>query len=257
MYSLMSSIQRIFETTDEIATALAEELKQAAETAKSEGRSFNMALSGGSTPLVLYKKLAQEPFKSAIPWSQIHFFWGDERCVHPDEPESNYGMAFKCFLGKIQIPADNIHHIAGEADPRAEAERYSSVIKKFLGFAENWPRFDWILLGIGSDGHVASLFPGSRLLWEKKEICMVAEHPLTGQKRITITLPVINNARKISILAAGENKASVVASVLNRSGNGARLPAALVKPRDGNLEWCLDKAASPSLKQQSHTDTFN
>lgn len=232
---------RIFENTEQLAAALAESFRTAVNQAAKENRDYFVALSGGGTPALLFQKLASAPYRENIFWQHVHFFWGDERCVPPHQPDSNYGMTRKNLLDYIAIPAENIHRIFGENAPEDEARRYASEIRQWLPLSQTgWPEFDWIMLGLGEDGHTASIFPGSVVMEDRNNICAVAIHPATGQQRITLTLPAINHAKRISFLVTGENKAKMVAKVL--SGNEP-LPAALVQPTHGILEWHLDAPA--------------
>ena len=227
---------------EEVAKALADNFTA---SAKQTTGLFTAGLAGGSTPALFLQTLGSQPYQEIIPWENIHFFWSDERCVQPDHPESNFGMAKHFLLDNIKIPDKNIHRIYGENDPVSEAQRYASEIKKWVPDDDSaLPRFNWILLGLGSDGHTASLFPGAGILDEKKRICRVARHPLTQQKRITMTLPLINNARRIIFLATGENKARIVAEITGSKEPDKNLPASLILPWAGTLEYYLDDAAA-------------
>ncbi|MDW7680654.1 MAG: 6-phosphogluconolactonase [bacterium] len=237
---------QIFKNANELAQALAVDFQGAVDQAAKENRSLNIALSGGSTPALFFQKLASSPYQRNISWQNVHFFWGDERCVPPDHPDSNYGMTQKNLLDHISIPGENIHRILGENDPVNEANRYAGEIIQWLPVnPHGWPEFDWILLGLGADGHTASIFPGSDVLEDRTNICAVATHPETGQKRITLTLPIINRAKSISFLVTGEDKAEMVAKVL--SGNES-LPASFVKTDSGILEWHLDEQAGKLMR---------
>jgi 6-phosphogluconolactonase len=218
-------------------------LNERAESPKN--RRFNMALAGGNTPRSIYEQWATVQDESL--WRKVHFFWGDERCVPPDEKESNYKMAYDSFLSKIKVSDNQIHRIRGEVDLEMEVHRYSDEIKGHLPIVKNFPQFDWILLGVGNDGHTASLFPTSKTLKEKSLICEVAQHPETGQKRISLTLPVINNARKVTFLVTGKEKSEIVPKILRDKNSLLTLPAALVKPHSGILQWYLDEAAASKL----------
>lgn len=245
---------------------------------------FSLGISGGRTPHELLAHMAAT-MKSEFPWENIDLFWCDERCVPPDHPESNYGMTRDALLQQVSVPASSIHRIRGEAPPAAEARRYAAEIRRHVpGSADqpsrtgsppaameaagrSWPRFDCLLLGLGEDGHTASLFPGARTLALTARICTVAEHPVSGQKRITITLPVINRARRVMFLVAGRSKAEIVRSLLGRPIRGADggiwrsmdsaengeapLPAALVRPAGASVEWYLDEEAAARLDQSS------
>ena len=165
----------------------------------------HIALSGGSTPKILFQLLAQD-YRDKIPWHEIHLWWGDERCVPPDHEESNFQMTKELLLDQVNITSDHIHRVRGEDDPKAEANRYGKELLQNLPGKNSLPQFDLIILGMGDDGHTASIFPHQMELLKLEEICAVAEHPVSGQKRITLTGPVINNACKIAFLLTGENK---------------------------------------------------
>jgi 6-phosphogluconolactonase len=232
---------KIFENPENLAENVALEFQIAVQQSSSLNRHFFMALSGGSTPKLFFQKLASFPYRNSISWQHVHFFWGDERCVPPDHPDSNYGMTKQNLLDHISIPAENVHRILGEVDPTVGAKRYSNEIEVALPmWHSGFPQFDWILLGMGSDGHIASIFPGLNVL-DGNDICTVATHPETGQKRITLTLPVINHAKRVSFLVTGENKAKLVAKILGEAGDIQSLPASFVQPVNGILEWYLDK----------------
>ncbi len=230
--------------------AAALELKNAVIEAKESRRLFHLVLAGGSTPKAFYQYLAQSGFKQSIPWSQIHFYFGDERSVPPDHPESNYKMAYDSLLGSLAIAEKKIHRMRGENDPAQEASRYAEEIRASLDTPTGkLPRFDWIFLGLGTDGHTASIFPGVTLIEEASGICATCRHPETGQQRITLTMDVLNRARRVSFIATGKGKASVVADILNPSPNSQNYPAAEVQPNEGTLEWFLDaEAASEQIK---------
>lgn len=239
----------LFEDSSQLAAQLAVDFKDAVDKAAAAGESITVALSGGHTPKAFFEILAEPPYKEGIPWDKVIFFWGDERCVPPDNEESNYKMTNLALLSHIDIPEGNIHRVLGEDPPTNEALRYEKVIEENLRAGANgFPQFDWIFLGMGDDGHTASLFPGAANLQEKEKICVVAEHPQTGQKRVSITFPVINNAKRVSFLVAGEAKQPVFKEILEK---GAReqlpYPASMVEPEGGVLEWYLDKAAAPEL----------
>lgn len=237
---------KIYPGADELAARLAADFQNVVNEAAKLSRRIHIALSGGSTPALFLQKLASSPYRATIVWQNLHFFWGDERCVPPDHPDSNYGMTQKYLLDHIAIPDENLHRIFGENTPQNEAKRYAAEIKRLLPLTHNgWPEFDWILLGLGNDGHTASIFPGSDVLEDRTHVCAVATHPETGQKRITLTLPVINCGRRISFLVTGRNKAEMVAQVL--SGNEP-LPAAFVQPSHGILEWHLDEQAGKLMR---------
>jgi len=203
---------------------------------------INIAISGGTTPALFFRTLAKP--HAGLVWKKIHIFWVDERCVPPVSAESNYGMARRCLLDNINIPETNIHRIIGEADPEIEAKRYSAEIKNLVNSDNYWPLFDWILLGLGEDGHTASLFPDSVIPDTAHSLSAVTIHPQTNQRRITLTLPVINHADRITFLVSGHSKAHIVKNILFSDKIHSALPAALVKPARGTVEWFLDRDAA-------------
>lgn len=195
---------------------------------------ITVALSGGSTPQSLFDYWATER-RGDIPWHKIRFYWGDERCVPPSDEMSNYGMTKKHLLDPVGMPAGNIFRIIGENDPQAEAARYGSILPD---------AFDLIMLGLGEDGHTASIFPGSIQLWDSPANCVVAAHPDTGMLRVSFTGKVINSAHYVAFLATGKSKAGKVDAILRHpSADAVRYPAARVAPSSGKLYWFLDKEA--------------
>ncbi|SDE65725.1 6-phosphogluconolactonase [Pricia antarctica] len=212
--------------------------------------SLHIALSGGSTPKIVFDELASRHL-SKNDWQKVHLYWGDERCVSPDDPESNYKMTVEYLLSKIEIPEENIHRIKGENDPRQEAERYTQVLREKLPIIDGLPQFDLIILGMGDDGHTASIFPYEIGLWNADQLCEVAEHPNTGQKRITITGRIINHADNVAFLVTGESKAEKVGEIVDERGGYKSYPANLVHPLNGNLFWFLDEAAASEITSQS------
>jgi 6-phosphogluconolactonase len=181
-----------------------------------------------------------------VPWAHIDFFWGDERCVAPDHPDSNFRMAHEALLSSVPVAPDHIHRIAGELyDASVAARLYEAEILATLSPREPMPRFDLILLGLGTDGHTASLFPGTPALAERERICVDNWVPASGARRVTVTLPLINAARTVMFVVSGPDKASIVRVVQHRQGEDA-LPAQLVQP-DGELLWMLDRDAARLL----------
>jgi 6-phosphogluconolactonase len=243
----MTSAVYIFDDPSRMAESLSSAFITMAKAVIEKYNVFNIALSGGSTPGLFYNYLGTNhpdlPF-----WKNTHIFWGDERCVPPDDSDSNYHMAWELLIKKVRIPEKNIHRIRGEETPNTEAERYCREISRFLPKTEDErPVFDWILLGLGEDGHTASIFPGIQLPEKKSTVCAVASHPTTGQKRITLTLPVINCSRKVTFLVSGQTKKALVTSIIKRKGSSKKFPAARVIPVKGELEWYLDAEAAAEL----------
>ncbi len=235
---------KIFADPNKVYDAIARKLVKLTHNSTQE--IFDIALSGGNSPKGLFSLLSKS-YADAIPWKRIHFWWGDERCVAPDDEQSNYKMTHDLLLSKIDIPKENIHRIKGEAVPEAEAIRYSAEIEKTLNSRGNDPVFDLILLGLGDDGHTASIFPDQLELFEHIQSCAVAKHPLTGQKRITITGNVLNNANRIFFLVTGESKAMRVSEIMNDSEAAKLLPAYYISPNNGELIWYLDEAAAAQI----------
>ncbi len=211
---------------------------------------YSIALSGGSTPRKLYALLADDPrLRGRMPWERVHFFWGDERHVPPDHPDSNYHMAFEAMLSKVNIPAANIHRIRGE-DPAADkaAEDYAHDLRRFFRIASGkMPHFNCILLGMGPDGHTASLFPGSPALNEQKRLVMANWVEKFNSFRITLTVPVLNNADLILFLVGGSQKAETLKAVLEDGPAPDRYPVQRIHPQHGSMLWILDAAASKRL----------
>ncbi|HLP72111.1 MAG TPA: 6-phosphogluconolactonase [Bacteroidales bacterium] len=238
----MKTSVRVFENAADVAAKLADEIVMRIRAAADEERSFSIALSGGSTPELLYSFLGDE-FRDSVPWEFVHLFWGDERCVPPGNPDSNYGMVKRSLIDKIGIDAAKIHRIFGENDPEGEAKRYSGEILSGLPSRDGMPVFDLVLLGLGSDGHTASIFPGNMDLLASDSICAATVHPETGQKRITITSRVINNAEAVVFMVTGENKAGIVREIINNEPGSEKYPASHIKPVYGSLDWYLDGEA--------------
>ncbi len=208
---------------------------------------FYLALSGGSTPKRIFEYLTAHHYKS-VDWQKVNFYWGDERCVPPTDHESNYKMAYNSLLNKLQIPASNIFRIKGENDPQFEADNYSAEIINHLKIENNFPRFDLIMLGLGEDGHTASIFPNQISLLTSDKIYSTAIHPDSGQTRITITGKVINNARNIVFIVTGKSKSKIVDRVFNNKVDAKKYPASFIKPLNGKLFWLLDKEAASQLR---------
>lgn len=216
------------------------------EAIASRGR-FSTALSGGSTPRRLYELLGEKPYRDAVDWQRVHVFWVDERCVPGDHRESNFRSAFDTVLSLVPLPTENIHRIKGEAGPERAAREYEDDIRTFFG-APGMPAFDLIILGVGEDGHTASLFPDSPLLNERVRLAVPVYLEKLKLNRVTLTLPVLNNAARVLVLATGEKKAEVVREILEGPGN-ARRPAGLVRPAHGAVQWLIDKKAGQKLSR--------
>ncbi|MGB3183439.1 MAG: 6-phosphogluconolactonase [Cyclobacteriaceae bacterium] len=234
-------IKHIYATQEEVARAVAYEL--ITEAGKNE--KLYIALSGGSTPKVLFRLLATE-YHDKADWNNIHFFWGDDRCVAPDHVDSNYGMTKRLFFDKVNYPEANIHRVQGELNPEDANDAYANDIESLVPVKEGLPRFDMTILGMGEDGHTASIFPDSLKLLSDDIITAVASHPKTGQKRITLSGKVINNSRRTIFLVTGEGKAEKVKEI--SQGTGAGYPAAYIKSVSGPAEWFMDTQAAAKIK---------
>ncbi len=207
-----------------------------------------LAVSGGSTPKALFQEIASQ-HKDQIEWKRIKIFWSDERCVHPDDKDSNYKMTREHLLDEVPLPEANIFRIHGENDPNQEIERYSRVVSQQVIKKNNNYTFDLIMLGLGTDGHTASVFPGNEKLFKSEKLFVVAEHPDTGQQRISMTGKLINHASSIIFLVTGAEKAAILSRVIDDKEKQMRYPASLVQPEDGELTWLVDTEAAKYLKR--------
>ena len=205
------------------------------------------SLSGGTTPKKLFQLLTEPYYKDRIPWKQLNLFWGDERCVPPEHADSNYKMVREALLSKISIPEGNIHRIPAEMTPPMDAARaYDQSMKLFFKHERPFPIFDVMMLGMGDDGHTASLFPGTTALEENEKWVAATFVQKFSANRLTLTYPVINNARRILVMCTGEGKSSVLKEVL-RPGTPVRFPIQRVQPLNGELIWLMDSAAASKL----------
>ena len=240
----MKPTVRIFKDADELSRAAAELfVTLAVQSIRERGR-FLVALSGGSTPMALYRLLAREP----IDWTRIHVFWGDERLVPPEDAENSYGQAREALLKHIPIPTENIHRVASELDPVAAARDYASILREFAAPPLDWPRFDLVLLGLGEDGHTASLFPGSPVDATEPVIAVTAQYQGRPARRVTLTPPVFNAARQVIFLVTGANKAVTLKGVFSDYNSSEQIPAKRIQPADGQVTWLVDKAAGKEIK---------
>ena len=242
---------RVLTTPQELFSAAAEEVVRIADKAVKERGRFTVALSGGSTPKSLYNLLATNA-RTTLPWDKMFFFWGDERHVPPDDPESNYRMAAETMLSKVPVPPGNVFRFATEKPDAAQvADNYEKTLRKFFQLAPDAvPSFDLILLGMGPDGHTASLFPGTAALHEKTRLAVANWVDKLKTNRLSLTLPVLNAARCVAFLVSGTDKAAVLRSVLEENVPGEQYPAKLVQPKNGKVIWFLDRAAASSLSSK-------
>lgn len=228
----------------EVAEVFAEYLKDLIVS----NNQVNIALSGGSTPKVVFDYMAEH--YNELEWSKVHFYWGDERCVPPTHTESNYKMTVDHLISKISIPTQNINRIKGENDPIEEAKAYGTAIENNVPLVEGIPQFDLVMLGMGDDGHTVSIFPHQIELWDSTNTCEVATHPDSGQKRVTITGKIVNQAKEIAFLVTGKGKAEKLAAILKNENESKQYPASLVNPANGHLTWFVDEEAA-SLTEPS------
>jgi 6-phosphogluconolactonase len=237
---------RVFDDPEEVARAAARRFVELAAEAAAARGTFSVALAGGTTPKRVYELLADEEFRERVAWPQVHFFFGDERCVPADHADSNFRMANEALLSRLGVPEENVHRIEGRGDAAANASRYADELRGFFGDSA-WPRFDLVMLGMGDDGHTLSLFPGTAAL-EKREAWAAANWvEKLGAWRITLTAPAVNAARHVLFLVNGAGKAERLREVLRGERDPSRLPSQLIRPRDGTLEWFLDRAAAAKL----------
>jgi len=233
----------IFDNAEELARAAAVKFLEHSQSFIARQGRFSVALSGGNTPRRVYELLATDELKNQIQWSDVHIFFGDERPVPHNPPASNFGMAMATLISRVPIPATNFHPIRGEGDPHANARLYEKELKTFFPNV-TWPRFDLVLLGMGEDGHTASLFPGTGALNEHSAWVFANWVENLGEFRITLTAPAINAAANVLFLVTGEKKAVVLAEIFGERLEPGRFPAQLIQPHEGSLLWMVDAAAA-------------
>ncbi len=244
---MVKPILEIYSETNALFHAAAERIAETLETRLQEKENTTLVLTGGKTPKPVYELLSEAPYSNRIDWRRVHFFWGDERCVPPDHPESNFGMAWDALLSKIQPPASHIHRIIGEMNDAAKAASlYEAEIRNTLP-GTGIPSFDLVLLGMGEDGHAASLFPGTH--WEEERLVVANHMPQSGAGRVSMTPRLLNEAQAILFLTAGSSKAKALAGVLQ--DQRIDLPAARIRPAHGSLSWMVDRAAASLLIRDS------
>ncbi len=234
----------VHETSDELAEAAAREFVARAEGAINKHGRFAVVLAGGSTPKTTYEALARD-YSDELDWGRVHVFFGDERTVPPDHEDSNYRMAHEALLSRV--PVGSVHRMRGELPPAEAAAAYEEELREFFG-PDGVPGFDLILLGLGEDGHTASLFPETSVL-DVTDRWVVANPVLKLETtRLTLTIPVLNAAKAVTFLVAGENKAEALREILERDAAPRGYPAKFVRPEDGDLMWMVDRAAANSLE---------
>ncbi|MBV9736843.1 MAG: 6-phosphogluconolactonase [Candidatus Eremiobacteraeota bacterium] len=236
---------QVFEQPAQVAQALAQLFIDSARIAIAEAGRFRVALAGGTTPQAAYELLGQEPLREGVFWSDAFIYFGDERCVPSENEQSNFRMANEAFLSRIEIPLGNIHRMHGEDEPHAAAASYARVLVADMGAL---PRFDLLLLGLGPDGHTASLFPGTPPTTDDALLVRAPFVPKFQTYRLTVTPRVINNARHVVFTTQGEEKAAALAAVLEGPREPEKYPAQIVNPTSGSLTWLVDRAAASQLK---------
>ena len=235
-----------YPTPERLADAVARHVVTCAAEAISATGRFTLALSGGSTPRAAYQLLATEAFARQVEWGRVQVLWGDERCVPPDDPRSNYRMSKEALLDRVPIPPPQIHRIRGEDDPEQAAEEYERTLRSLLTKGT----VDLVLLGLGDDGHTASLFPGQPAVHETARWVVAVPAPDATMWRITLTPPVLNAARNVTFVVSGANKAARLQQVLQGPFAPDTLPAQAVRPAQGRLTWMLDQAAAGRLRAE-------
>lgn len=240
---------RVFDDSSMLAVAAAEAFAtSAAQAVASRGR-FLVTLSGGSTPQALFSLLATPPYRTEIEWTAVHLFWGDERLVPADDSGSNYYHAQRLLLSQVAIPASQIHPVRGELPAQEAVVDYGQQLQTLASAGQAWPRFDLALMGMGADGHTASLFPGSAAVFEetKPVLAVTADYGGRPAQRVTLTPPVFNDARQVLFLVAGEDKATALAAVLQGARDVQTWPAQCIQPVSHNLTWFTDRQAARLL----------
>lgn len=247
-------IIKIFRDAQSLSAYAAAFYSQLAHEAVTARHNFFVALSGGSTPARMYRLLALPPYSEEVPWQKTIYFWGDERCVQPDDPESNYFQALQLLLGPVNVPQENIFRVKGELEPLESARDYIERLKSLATDGATAPVFDLIFLGLGSDGHTASIFPGSPLNDEVPVLAVSGNYQGRPANRVTFTPMLINYARNLVFMATGADKASALVATLAGSADLINYPAQRIMPSNGNIFWLVDEAAAGMLP--GHLDQF-
>jgi 6-phosphogluconolactonase len=237
---------RICDDLEALSRATAELFTTEARQAVTDHGRFSVALSGGDTPRRTYEQLAQKPFRDLVPWENTHIFWGDERCVPADDPRNNARMAHQALLDNVPVPQHQVHPMVCDRSPQEAATKYEELLRDY--FSTGSPRFDLILLGLGENGHTASLFPGSSVLDEQQRWVTDVYLAEEGLHRLTLTVPAINQAARIVFLVSGEGKAAILRKVLEEAPDPRSIPARLIKPANGDLLWLVDRDAASLLQ---------
>ena len=238
---------RIFYDLESLSRSAAEFFIETCAQAITERGRFLVALSGGNTPMGLYQLLAQSPYREQTDWRHAHVFWGDERCVPIEDLENSYRQAHDTLLSRVPIPTENIHRVQSDLEPDEAAKDYAHVLKDFASPPLDWPRFDLVLLGMGEDGHTASLFPGSEVNVSVPTMAVTAKYQDRPANRVTLTPLVFNAARRIIFLVSGESKSQTLTNVLYGEYHPEQFPAQRIRPTDGELLWLVDQSAASKL----------
>lgn len=242
----MSHSVRVFPSREALAQSFAAILIKDLDRIEPD-HYYTVALSGGSTPEYIFRFISDN-YAERISWEKMLIFWGDERCVPPDDKESNYRMAYESLLQNVPLPDANIFRIRGEDDPATEARQYSELVTDMVPLYRGIPQFDLMLLGLGDDGHIASIFPDRPDLFTSNQLFEVAHRPDKKQKRITATGRLINNSSKIYYIVTGKGKAAIVSDIIEGKSGSELYPASHVMPGSGHLVWMLDTGAASLLK---------
>lgn len=250
----MSYELRVAKDHDALTRDAAETFAEAAAQAvRARGR-FSVALSGGTTPRALYTMLGRPGFRERVAWARAHVFWGDERCVPPDHEQSTFRMVSETLLSHVEVPAANVHRIEAERpDPEEAADAYERVLRQEArATGRQSPRFDLMLLGMGSDGHTAGLFPGTEAVGVSDRLVVASWVEALKAHRISMTVPALGDAEHVLFLVSGEAKAATLRNVLEGPPT-VTLPASLIRPRDGRLTWLVDEQAARLLRPRQGT----
>jgi 6-phosphogluconolactonase len=240
---------RVFADVNELSLRVAEATVRTINESVQTNGNFSLVLSGGSTPRTLYRLLSSQ-FRDQIPWRKVHVFWGDERYVPLDDPHSNYRMARETLLDTVPCPPGNVHPMPAElSDPDTAARDYEETLRNY--FSRDWPRFDLVLLGIGEEGHTASLFPGSPALEETKRWVVAVKVPAEPPRRLTLTLPALSHAANVYFLVTGSNKAQALHNILNRPPDPKNYPASGVRLARGTVIWWVDREAAALARESA------
>jgi len=242
-----------FPALDELTEALCDKFQKYMAGLNLKKETITLAFSGGVTPAAFFDRLAdfQNIPEKRTDWTNVHVFWVDERCVEPGHPESNYTMTRNHLLNALGLDKSRIHRIRGENEPHLEAIRYADEIKRIFNRNSGMPEFSWIFLGVGEDGHTASIFPDRPDLLHSDSICEATRHPVTGQFRVTLTGPVIMHARRITFLVTGHSKSTVIRHIMTKDQEGLRYPAFYINSR-ANCDWYVDAEAAKQLNLQEY-----